>query len=410
MRKSFFYILVLLFIMSCQKSNFIAGRQGNLPQDTMSSKLTGGDNSFGIELFKKISAESKEDNLMLSPLSISVALAMTYNGAEADTRAEMEEVLNLNGISKEQINKAYQHLLSTLQSLDEEVTFEIANAIYYSEKFNIKHDFTTLNNTIYDAEIVPLDFASPASVETINNWVKDKTRGKITEIIKQLEPLDRMILLNAIYFYGTWSNLFDEDSTKELLFTKTDDTRLKIPMMSKLEQLPYISNDNFEAIKMAYGNGQFNMVVLLPEDGHSTETIKETLTNDNWQEWMNDFTLTDRVRVTMPRFKFAYETSLNEVLATLGIQKAFIPNEANFSGISDDELYISEIKHKTFIDVNETGTEAAAVTGAVFSTTSFRNEPPEVPFLVNKPFIFAITEKDSDVILFIGEVNHPEYD
>lgn len=409
MRKLLLYILFLPFILSCQKSHFTASRQENLLQDKKTSLLNGSDNEFGLELFRRISAESKEDNLMLSPLSISMALAMTYNGAEAETKTEMEKVLNVNGLSKEQINGAHQQLLSTLQSLDEEVTFEIANALYYSGKFDIKSEFTDNIGSIYDTRIAPLDFASPASVEEINTWVKEKTRGRITEIINQLSPLDRMVLLNANYFYGTWSNLFDEDGTKELTFEKSDNIRLKIPMMSKLEQLPYIAMDNYKAIQMPYGNRQFNMVVLLPADGHNTKTIIKSLTQESWQNLLNAFRLTDRVRVTMPRYKFAYETSLNEVLATLGMEKAFLPREANFSGISDDELYINEIRHKTFIDVNETGTEAAAVTGAVFATTSFREEPPEVPFFVNKPFIFAITEKDSGAILFIGEVNHPEY-
>src|SRR5690606_1430831 len=173
----------------------------------------------------------------------------------------------------------------------EEVTFEIANALYYSGKFDIKSEFTDNIGSIYDARIAPLDFASPASVEEINTWVKEKTRGRITDIINQLSPLDRMVLLNANYFYGTWSNLFDEDGTKELTFEKSDNIRLKIPMMSKLEQLPYIAMDNYKAIQMPYGNRQFNMVVLLPADGHNTKTIIKSLTQESWQNLLNAFRL-----------------------------------------------------------------------------------------------------------------------
>ncbi len=401
---------VLTSISSCQKSDPVPGENKIIELDEKSAQLIEADNEFGLEMFQKIREDSDEENIMISPLSISVALAMAYNGAEGDTKTEMENAMKLNGLTTEEINASYKMLIDALQSLDKEVVFEIANAIFYADILDVKPTFLEINKNVYDAEVESLDFGSPSAVETINNWVADKTNEKITKIIERLDPLDRMVLLNAIYFNGTWSNEFDEEGTHELDFHKTDGSTIKVPMMNKLEKLEYTSNNLFKAIKMPYGNGQYNMVVFLPENGKNSQNVMDELSASNWNKWMNEFETTDRVDVTMPRFKFAFEAGLNELLKKMGMQKAFMAQMADFSKITDEDLYISAVKHKSFIDVNETGTEAAAVTSITFTTTSIGNEPPTIPFLVNKPFVFAITENDTDAILFIGEVNHPEYD
>lgn len=400
---------VLTSVSSCEKNDPVPDENKIINLDEKSAQLVEADNAFGIELFQTIRAESDEENLMISPLSVSVALAMAYNGADSGTKSEMEKVLKLNGLTKEQINASYQMLINALQKLDDEVVFEIANAIFYADGFSVKPGFLSINQDVYDAEVSKLNFSSPAAVETINGWVAEKTNDKIQKIIDQLNPLDRMVLLNAIYFYGTWTNEFDKDGTHNLSFRKTDGTTLEVPMMNKLEKLLYKENTLFKAIKMPYGNGQYNMVVLLPVNDNNSQDIIDVLTAANWNSWMSTFEMTDRVKITMPRFKYAFETSLKKVLTSMGMEKAFVPDEADFSGISDEDLYISDAIHKSYIDVNETGTEAAAVTGLVFATTSMDPDPP-VSFYVDRPFVYAITEKDTGAILFIGEVNHPEYD
>lgn len=401
---------LLVSLNSCQKNDVEPEKQKFIQLDEKSAQLVEADNAFGLELFQKIREESDEENLMVSPLSVSVALAMAYNGAGGDTKKEMEETLKLNGLTPEQINASYQSLISALQSLDKDVVFEVANAIFYADGFSIKQNFLDINKNVYDAEVESLDFSSSEAVGTINNWVAEKTHDKIKSIIDQLSPLDRMVLLNAIYFYGTWTNEFDENGTHNLPFHKTDGTTLEVPTMSKFEKLPYFSTNLFKAIKMPYGNGQYNMVVLLPVDGQNSQDIIEALSVKNWKNWQASFKMTDRVEITMPRFKYAFETKLKKVLRILGMQKAFDEGLANFSGIADEDLYISEAIHKSYIDVNETGTEAAAVTGLVFTTTGVGNEPLTVPFYVDRPFVYAITENDTGAILFMGEVNHPEYD
>ena len=178
--------------------------------------------------------------------------------------------------------------------------------------------------------------------ENINNWVNEKTHGKIEKIIQQLNPLDRMVLLNAIYFFGTWTQKFDEHGTRNLEFVKNDGTNLEVPMMNKLEKLPYLAEQEFKAIKIPYGNGQYTMVVILPGNEFTSREIIGKLTAENWKTWMSDFEITERVDITMPRFKFAFESSLNNALIAMGMQKAFLPETADFSGISEEDLYISE--------------------------------------------------------------------
>jgi serpin B len=405
-----FTVLALCAFCSCQTDDSNTDENKTINLDEKSAQLIEADNTFGLELFQKIRKESDKENIMISPLSISVAFAMAYNGADKDTKTEMEKAMKLNGLTTEQINNSYKMLIKALQSLDEKVVFELANAIFYADGFTVKPDFLNINKTVYDAEVTKLQFSSPSAVETINKWVADKTHDKITKIIEQLNPLDRMVLLNAIYFNGIWTNKFDEKGTHNLSFTKSNGTNIEVPMMKKEEKLDYTTNSLFSAIKMPYGKGQYNMVVMLPASGKNSQNVIDALSFTNWKTWMTEFKTKDPVVVTMPRFKFAFETKLNDVLKQMGMKKAFEPLVADFSKISDTDLYISSAVHKSFIDVNENGTEAAAVTSITFTTTSAGNEPPKTYFNVNRPFVFAITEKDTDAILFLGEVNHPEYE
>jgi serpin B len=405
--------LIVLFTLSvnpsCQKNDISPDGPKEIDLDEKSSRLLEADNSFGLKIFQKVRENSDEKNIMISPLSISIALTMAYNGADGDTKKEMEKTLELNGLTESEINGSYKMLIKALLDLDDDVTFNIANAIFYADIFTAKPGFLDINREVYDAEIQKLDFRSQQSVNVINDWVSEKTNKKIETIVKQLNPLDRMLLINAIYFKGTWSVEFDDKGTHDLNFTMTDGTVLKIPMMNKLDKVPYCSNNLFSAVKIPYGRGNYNMIVMLPAEGKNSMDVINEFTAGNWQSWMNSFEMTDRVDITMPRFKFSFEKGLNEVLKKMNMIKAFSTSDADFSRISDEYLYISSVLHKSYIDVNETGTEAAAVTSVTFTTTSIGPEPQKIYFLVNKPFVFAITEEDTGAILFVGEVNNPEY-
>lgn len=400
--------LLSLILISCNQDG-TKSENGNIKLDKKSAELIEANNTFGLEIFQKIATESNADNTMVSPLSISVALAMAYNGADGDTKTEMEQTLKVYGLTTDQINATYQFLLSALKSLDKDVVLEIANAIFYRQGFPIKPGFIETNHNVYDAEITGLDFSSPSAVKTINDWVSDKTREKIPSIINQLNPFDVMVLLNAVYFNGIWQTKFDEKGTHELAFHKNSGT-INVPMMNKEDKVDYISNNLFSAVRLPYGTGQYNMVVFLPNSGKNSQDVIDSFSSTEWEKWMDDFDLTDHVVITMPRFKYSFEISLKNVLAKMGMVKAFKDSEANFSKISDQQIYISEVKHKSYIDVNENGTEAAAVTSITFTTTSIGpGETQKIYFTVDKPFIYAITEKDTKAILFIGEVTNPVY-
>ncbi len=404
-------IMVCSTLCSCSQNNDVPNENKTIELDDKSAQLIQADNAFGFEIFQLLREESEEENIMVSPLSISLALAMAYNGADGETKTEMEEAMKLNGLSAEQINSSYKMLIAAMQSLDDEVVFEIANAIYYHKNFPVKADFLDINNVYYNAEVDGIDFAAPSALETINGWVANKTHDKIVKIIEILSPNDRMVLLNAIYFLGNWAKEFDEDGTKMRNFQMADGSHKEVAMMSKEEKLEYATNNLFSAVKIPYGDGQYNMIVMLPAPGEKSETVIDELSTDKWKSWNKDFESTDNVVITMPRFKFAFDTRLVDVLKQMGMIKAFSALTADFSKISDMDLFISDVIHKTYIDVNETGTEAAAVTAIVFATTSIGPEGPEkIYFTVDRPFVFAITEKDTDAILFIGEVQNPEYE
>lgn len=410
MMTALFIFLMSIALLSCQKQEPEQENSFNLPQK--SAELIEADNAFGLDFFKKVTQlANPNDNTMVSPLSVSLALSMTYNGAEGNTKTEMEKALRLSGLSTAQINDSHKALLSALKSADPDVLLEIANAIYYRQGLPVKDQFIATNKNYYDAEVKPLNFDAVDAKDIINQWVAEKTRDKIPEIIDQIDSDLAMILLNAIYFNGIWQFKFDENKTHELPFRHGDGTMKDVATMSQETSLEYFSNDKFSAVHLPYGKGQYRMTVLLPDQDQTTESLIADMTLPNWNGWLKDFRKHDNVVVTMPRFKFAWEMTLNEILVSMGMPAAFNPNAADFSGITGGkDLYIGFVKHKTYIDVNENGTEAAAVTAVGMFTTSMPADmPKKIYFTVDRPFLFVITEKSTGAILFIGEIRAPEY-
>ncbi|HKL37331.1 MAG TPA: serpin family protein [Bacteroidales bacterium] len=371
-------------------------------------QLIEADNHFGIELFKQVVAGQKSSaNTMISPVSIALALAMTYNGAEGDTKAAMEEALQLTGLSRQEINASYQALIEALLTVDPKVTMEIANSIWYRQEFSVEQDFLDVNREYYDAEVNALDFNSSEAPSVINNWVSDRTNGKITKIIEQIDPLTMMYLINAIYFNGKWKFQFDEDKTSRQPFYMADGSEIQTDMMQTEATLNYMRNDLFRAVEMPYGRGNYTMVCMLPNEELKVEDVVGEMNAENWNQWMQAMDSAG-VQVHLPRFKFEYEKKLNELLQAMGMEEAFDPYESDFSGINPDrdDLHISEVMHKTFIEVDEKGTEAAAVTSVTMSTTS---ADPGGPVVVkfDKPFVFAIREVTTGTIVFVGKVVEP---
>jgi Serine protease inhibitor len=397
------------FLFACQQESSEIEDIPNLPEK--SAQIINADNSFGLQLFGKVSSSEKEvKNITVSPLSVSLALSMAYNGAKNETKAEIEKVLNVSGFTTEQINNSHKALVEALKSYDPNVQLEIANAIYSDKSFSVLPEFVATNQSYYDAFIQSLDFSnSVVALKTINGWVAQKTHDKIPTIINEIDPQMVMILLNAIYFNGIWKNKFGEKDTHNQPFYLADGTQKDVATMKLEKSLEYYSNDLFSAVNLPYGNGQFQMTVILPNQGKTTQNVISELNADNWNKWMKSFS-NEVCVVSMPRFKFSFDTDFKNILSNMGMPSAFSRLKADFTGISPKgNLFIGKVLHKTSIQVNETGSEAAAITAIEIRFTSTGEPDPRKFLTINRPFIFAISEKTTGSILFIGEIRKPEY-
>jgi serine protease inhibitor len=416
MKKSSLKILITGFIMStlilfsCNKENILpkplpTEEKPLIELNEAQKKVVVSDALFGFDLYNKIIAfEEKDKNIMISPLSIKMALGMTYNGADGATKEAMEKTLGFYGLSTDEINQSYKDLITILSQVDPKVIFEMGNSIWYRNTLQVLASFIQTNQYYFDAEIHSMDFNDPASKDIINNWVAEKTHEKITSIIEDIDPNHVMFLINAIYFKGAWTYEFDPQSTQAADFIKEDGNVITCDMMFLGSAFHYTKNQLFEAIDLPYGNKQFSMTIFLPQSPYTVDDIAQNFTLTNWNNWLASFTMKEEVFLTMPKFKYAYKRDLSEDLQRMGMGIAF-SSMADFSKISPDKkLQISEVKHKSYIEVNEEGTEAAAVTSVGIINTSVGDQ---IFFNINRPFLYVIHEKDSRSILFMGRVKDP---
>lgn len=399
--------LMFLLIMSCDICEI--DNNEKIPPRELSvfeEQIVSSDNIFGIKLFKALNDAEPDSNLFISPLSVSMALGMALNGAADSTYEAMKNTLELNGLSETEINQAYKDLIELLVNLDKKVVMQIANSIWYRDNFTVEPDFIDVNKMYFDAEVQALDFDDANAPNIINNWVDENTNGLIKKIIDGgIPPEIVMYLINAIYFKGTWTYEFDEKDTKDELFNNYDNSISTIPLMLQEADFPYFETDDFQAVDLPYGDSLFTMTVILPKDGEDINEIAKTIDNDTWINWTNQL-YTNEVKVYLPKFTLEWESSLVDVLVTLGMGIAFDPYQADFSRINPnpygvENLYISDVIHKAIVKVNEEGTEAAAVTSVEFGLTSI---PQIVEIRIDHPFIFAIRERYSGTILFMGKV------
>ncbi len=374
----------------------------------LEKQLVQTDNKFGLKLFQEIIQQEKNKNVFISPLSVSMALGMTLNGADGETQAAMENTLELTGMTIEEINQSYKSLIMLLTQLDPKVIFNIANSIWYRQGYTFEQDFIDLNMDYFSAVVQALDFNDPNSADVINAWVKDNTNDLIQQIVDPpIDPHTIMFLINAIYFKGTWTYEFEEDLTQDDLFNLPDGSQKTCRMMQIDGELQYIDNAAFQAIDLPYGDELFSMTILLPKPQVDIDSLISELSQEKWNLWLESLTKNE-VNLHLPKFKFAYEVPLNEVLKALGMGVAFDPFQADFTKMytGPNNAYISKVKHKTFVEVNEEGTEAAAVTSVEIGVTSIG--PGGIVMRVNRPFIFMIRENHSQTIFFIGKVIEPK--
>jgi serpin B len=361
-------------------------------------------NGLGFQLLAQCRQSLPKTNYFLSPAGVAFALSMAQNGAQGETLRQIMQTLQVGNIPLPQLNEANKALLDHLLNLDPKIKLEIANALWIDQSASIKLDFIAVNQRAYNAEVANGDFRDPATVKKINDWVSARTHEKIPAILKPpLDPMLRLILLDAIYFKGDWSAPFDTNLTRDLPFTLGNGQSIQHPRMSHAGRYGYCDDARFQAVELPYAGGNISMFVFLPKGG--------------FDQFLRQFTVADfeaaisrmgsnKGTVELPRFKLENDYDLTGVLPLMGMPLAFT-RQANFSGIADDPLHIGFVKQKTYVAVNEQGTEAAAVTAVGVRAMAAMREPPPFHFVVDRPFFMAIREKQTGLILFLGAISDP---
>jgi serine protease inhibitor len=399
-------LAIIVTIPACEKNSPAPDGPNTIELTKKSAEIIEAGQQFAFELFKEVMSLSQQENIMVSPLSVSYALGMTLNGAAGTTLDAFRDVLHFGGLTDQEVNESYRELMGQLIHLDDKVEFAIANSIWYKEGYPVLGEFIQTNQDYFDAAVEELDFSDPASVDIINGWIEEKTNDKIRDMLDYIPSDAVMYLVNAIYFNAKWKYRFDPEETCTGIFNLEDGTSLDADFMKIKGGFSYTVNDLFTAVELPYGDSTFSMVVMLPSGDHTTAGLVEEMDYAKWDAWFAAPSV-QNVRVELPKFTYGWKDLLNEPLINLGLGIAF-SGAADFSRITPDAaLYISRVIHQTFIDVQEEGTEAAAATIVELRETAMPEEPL---FRADRPFLYVIKENSTGAILFMGKVGKPEYD
>jgi len=396
-----------LLLTACQKQDVAVE---DSKKSTPPRPLTGAErntltsaNDFAFRAFGAMRTNAPATNICISPLSISAALTMAYNGADGTTKADMKQTLGFQPQTDTEINESFQSLFALFQGLDPQVTFTTGNSIWYGQQFQLQTPFVQTNQQYFGATVQPVSFGAPATTNLINSWVSTQTQGKIPTIVDFTSPDDVMYLINALYFKGTWTYRFDPRNTRTGLFYPETGAPVNKDFMSLTTgRYRRYQDAQQQVINLPYGNRQFSMTFVVPQGQSTLASVASRLTRPQLDTWLAAADTTS-LELRLPKFRLEYKEELRPVLTQLGMGSAFV--NANFGRMlagGSSGLAISSVKHKTFLEVNEEGTEAAAVTAVGITTTSL---PPVVQ--VNRPFLFLIREKSSGAILFIGQITNP---
>lgn len=368
-------------------------------------QLIAANTRFSFNLLTAVRQVDRDRNVFISPSSVAIALSMLYNGATGDTQKAMAEALQLQDLSLDALNTANETLKTRLESDNAKVKLTIANSLWMKQGMTFNQEFLSRNQRFYQAKVASLDFADPQSPKVMNNWVKRNTNGRIEKIVDRLNPEDVLYLINAIYFKGNWEKPFNKQQTREQPFQLANGDTKQHPMMQQFGKYPYYETDEFQAISLPYSDRNLSLYVFLPKKGKTLDAFSNSLTAENWQRWQQQFGKRDG-EIVLPRFKLEYSTELKDALTALGMKPAFIPGVADFSNLSDRPTFIGQVKHKTFVEVNEEGTEAAGVTSIGIGTTSIPKNPP-FQMVVDRPFFCMLYDQQTETILFMGMVVDP---
>ena len=406
-----FAILVFTLLASCGEGENseleVKYQKADEYAADVSEGLVAANSGFAADIFSALSEEGR--NIMISPLSISIALAMATNGASDENLEEMKDVLGFDGMTMENVNTQFFNLINSLVEVDEDIVLSIANSVWMDDEFEprVKEAFLSALEDSYAAEPYTLDFVLDTAPDTINDWVFEHTDGKIEKIIEQIGADAVMYLINAIYFKASWTVTFDKENTYEGTFTKSDDTTVKADFMTYKDDQEFsfyssgYEDSDYSVVRLPYGRDKFAFYGIIPNgDGTVADLVTDMKENgiDKYFENLEK----KEIPVILPKFKLEWEKSLVDIFKSLGMEKAFATGGFLNLAENGDDLYISDIKHKTFIEVNEEGTEAAAVTSVEFGATAIPDG-----FYGTRPFVYIIRDDRSGTILFMGKVEDP---
>ena len=370
-------------------------------------RLASANASFGFSLMKQVVGERPNESVFISPYSVSAALQMVWQGAAGQTKAEMEQALALSDFKTEAAGGAYKELDDSIKSAASKVALNVANSIWHAPNIELKPQFVSINQNFYGAKLSALDFTDPRSAGVVNSWVSEATHGKISKIVEPpLSAMTGLILANAIYFKGNWEHKFDTNATKEGPFHLGDGGQKQTQMMRQSRKFSYQEGDGFQAIRLPYVGDRLGMLVFLPATNSSPNKFLADLNGDAWREKIMPKFRERQGTIVLPRFKLEFKANLVRSLKGMGMQQAFTA-AANFSGISSAQLYISDVEHASFVEVNEEGTEAAASTQVTVALTSAMPTVKPFQMIVERPFFFAIEDRLTHSILFMGVINKP---
>lgn len=365
--------------------------------------------AFGFDLFGQLAAAGPKDNIFISPTSVAMCLTMAWNGASGTTQTAMAAALHLTGQDIQQVNGSNAALLKELAAADPKVKLLVANSLWARKGIAFQKPFLTANQQYFNAQVTPLDFSDPSAPGTINAWVSASTNGLIKEIVSQIDQSDILFLINAVYFKGNWTEQFDKALTHEQDFFLPGGSASRRQMMARESKFSYYAANGFQAVNLPYGSGRLSMYLFVPDAKDGLPGFLKQLTADNWDKWLAGFG-SKSGNVVLPRFKIEYEATLNQALSSLGMGEALQPGKADFSKMvkSPFPVFISEVKHKTFVEVNEEGTEAAAVTSTRVAMTAMPRPGERFSIVADHPFFFAIADSKTGAILFMGAISDPK--
>jgi serine protease inhibitor len=370
------------------------------PANSALHGLVSASNDLGFRLLTQLAAKEDGKNILLSSFSTAIALTMTYNGAEGETKQALANLLGVTGLDLQEVNQINAAFMTMADGLDPKVQLAIANSIWLRNGISASPDFIGRMVDFYGGEVASLNFATMDAVKTINGWVSRETQGKIGELVTIDLIRDAiLILINAVYFKGIWTHQFEAAKTTERPFTLLDGSQKPHPMMAQSGRYDYLENDLFQAVSLPYGDGRVSMLVFLPKPAISLDGFLQSLTPKQWPQWIARFRQM-KGDVTLPRFKVEFRTDLFPALVALGGNALAA---TDFLGMGAGPLMISNVIHKTFIEVNEEGTEAAAATAVMM----MRSIEPSFRMIMDRPFFYTIRDNETGMLLFTGILTDP---